>query len=46
MKMMALLTGMGVVGYMYMKTHPEIFKMMKEMSQDATDKVTKMMKEG
>lgn len=45
MKMMALMAGMGVVGYMYLKKHPEAIDMMKEMGRDATKKVNKMMEE-
>ncbi len=36
MKMMALMTGMGVMGYMYFKKHPEKIQMMKELGKEAS----------
>ena len=36
LKMMALLSSMGIMGYMYLKKHPEKIQMMKEMGKDAT----------
>ena len=43
--MIALMAGMGIVGYMYLKSHPEAIDMMKEMGSDATKKINKMMEE-
>ena len=45
MKMMALVAGMGIAGYMYLKSHPEAIDMMKDMGRDATKKMNKMMEE-
>ncbi len=36
MKMMALMTGMGVMGYLYFKKHPEKVQMMKEFGKEAS----------
>ena len=43
--MMAIIGGMGVMGYMYMKKHPEIKKMFINMKNDAMNSMNKMMKE-
>ena len=35
MKMMAMMmAGMGMIGYMYLKKHPEKMQMMKDMGKD------------
>lgn len=36
MKMMAIMTSMGVMGYMYFKKHPEKVQMMKELGKEAS----------
>ena len=36
MKMMAMIAGVGVVGYMYLMMHPEKVKMMKDMGKEAS----------
>jgi 23S rRNA maturation mini-RNase III len=37
MPMMAtMFGGMGIIGYMYLKKHPEKVQMMKDMAKDAT----------
>ena len=36
MKTMAIMTGMGVMGYMYFKKHPEKVQMMKELGKEAS----------
>lgn len=36
MKMAALAGGVGVVGYMYLKKHPEKIEMMKSACKDAS----------
>lgn len=38
-KMAALMGGMGIIGYMYLKKHPEAIEMMKEMGKDASRKM-------
>ena len=35
-KMMALMAGVSVMGYMYLKKHPEKIQMMKEMGKEAS----------
>ena len=39
MKAMAIMTGMGVMGYMYFKKHPEKIQMMKELGKEASRKM-------
>ena len=36
MKMLGIIGGMGVMGYMYLKKHPEKLKMMREMGKEAS----------
>ena len=36
MKAMAIMTGMGVMGYMYLKKHPEKVQMMKDLGKEAS----------
>ena len=36
MKMMAIIAGMGMIGYMYLKKHPEKMQMMKEAGKEAS----------
>ena len=40
--MMALMAGMGVVGYMYLKMNPKAMNKMKEMTNDAKDMINDM----
>lgn len=35
-KMMAIMAGMSIMGYMYLKKHPEKVEMMKEMGKEAS----------
>ncbi len=42
MKMMAIMSGMGIMGYMYLKKHPEKIKSMKEMGKEASRKMYNM----
>lgn len=44
MKMLVVFASMGVIGYMYMKKHPEMIKMMKDMVDDSKDKLEKTTK--
>lgn len=39
MKMMAFLGGGGLLGYMYLKMHPEKVQMMKDMGKEASRKM-------
>lgn len=39
MKMMAMVAGMGVVGYMYMKQNPAMMKKMCELGKEASRKM-------
>lgn len=39
MKMMAFMAGMGAMGYMYLKKHPEKVEMMREMGKEASRKM-------
>lgn len=36
MKMVAMMAGMGMFGYMYLKKHPEKVQMMKDMGKEAS----------
>ena len=40
---MALVGGMGIMGYMYLKKHPEIMNMMMDMKKDAAKNINDMM---
>lgn len=42
---MMAIVGMGVMGYMYMKKHPEILNKMMEMKKDAMNSIDNMMDE-
>lgn len=46
MTMMAVLGGMGVMGYMYMKNNPEVTKNMKQMVRSAAKRTYEMMSDG
>ena len=39
MKMMAFLGGGGILGYMYLKKHPEKMEMMRELGKEASRKM-------
>ena len=39
MKMMAFLGGGGLLGYMYLKKHPEKLEMMRELGKEASRKM-------
>ena len=43
--MMALMAGMGVIGYMYLKMHPEVINMVTDMTKDAKNKMNNMLEE-
>ena len=45
MTMMAVLGGMGIAGYMYMKKNPEMTKNMKQMVKSAAKRTYEMMEE-
>lgn len=45
MKMMAIFAGMGIVGYMYMKKHPEMIKKMKIMGKEEARKMYNLLDE-
>lgn len=45
MKMAAIIGGMGAVGYMYMKMHPEKVEMMKEACKDASKMIYNKLEE-
>lgn len=42
MKMLVVFAGMGAFGYMYMKKHPEVMKMMKEMLNTGKEEIKKI----
>ncbi len=39
MKMMTFFGGVGIMGYMYLKKHPEKVSMMKQMGKEMTRKM-------
>lgn len=39
MKIAALVGGMGVMGYLYLKKHPEKIEMMREVGKDVSRKM-------
>ena len=43
MTMMAVMTGMGIAGYMYMKKNPKAMKNMKQMVKGAAKRTYEMM---
>ena len=45
MKMFALLGGMGMMGYMWLKKHPEKMEKMREMGKDVSRKMYDMFDE-
>ncbi len=45
MKVMALIGGMSVAGYMYFKKHPEKIQQLKEIGKDASYKMFVMLNE-
>ena len=42
-KMALIMGGMGVIGYMYCKMHPEFIDQMREMGKDASRKMYNML---
>lgn len=42
--MMALIGGVGIAGYMYLKKHPEMIKMMKKTNNDVYDMLNESVK--
>lgn len=42
---MMAIVGMGVMGYMYMKKHPEILNKMMKMKKDTMNSIDNMMDE-
>mgnify|MGYP003306688847 CR=1 FL=1 len=46
MTWIALIGGMGVAGYMYMKMHPEVSHNMKQMVKGAAKRTYNMMDDG
>lgn len=45
MMYMAVIVGMGIMGYTYLKEHPEIINKMMEMKKDAMNSIDNMMDE-
>ena len=45
MKMMALIGGLGAMGYIYLKKHPESINMMKDMIKTTSRNVYNRMEE-
>lgn len=43
--MMAMIAGMGVMGFMYFKKHPDKISKMKQMGRDASRKMYNMLDE-
>lgn len=42
-KMALIMGGMGVIGYMYLKMHPELLDYMREVGKDASRKMYNML---
>ena len=43
--MMAMIGGLGVAGFMYLKKHPEIMNKMMDIKKDAMNSIDNMMDE-